>query len=381
MKTIRRIAVGIQRLAVGACIGFLGIWPFANVIKTEHRYHLAVPLLFIGEILAGFLIAFISSVAVHELGHVIAGKLSGFRFAFLAFWPIQICRKGSSNFKIRLLFKGGVGLGGLTGMVPVAGLDLRKVYLQMLIGGPLASFLTGLAGISIAFLLGFGSSLAGSVFWLTGLISLWLFLKSMFPNTAGGYLSDGAAIRLLRTGTVDEIATLVALLEVSSQLGTNHRPSQINNASIDILSKMDKQNPMYFRGQYFCFLYAADRLDLPTARMHMLNLTRNLSKIPLLLRANYLLQDAMLSTIEGDHVLAREKLNRVQAGHKGLVEPGDILAVEALIFYAISDYVTAKTKAQSAIWHFNQSMIPEAHAFAKHLLQPMLNYAEVKISS
>lgn len=359
-------------MATGASVGFIAIWPIANAVKTENRWLLSNPLLFFGTILLGFMLAFISSVAVHEVGHVIAGKIAGFRFVFLIFWPVQIRRKGQSGLMIRPLIRSGVGLGGLAGMVPVAGLDLRKAYHQMLWGGPLASLILGLTGMAMAMLLGFGSSLVGSIFWLAGVLSLGLFLITMIPSTAGGYLSDGAAIRLLRRGSVDDSAGFVALLELSSMLGNNMRPGQLSGASLSLLLNMDEANPLYFRGQYFGFLHAADLGDLPRARLHMSTLTQNLPKIPLLMHANYRLYDALLSALEGDLDIAQTKFNKFKSGNKGLVEPGDILMVDAILDHAQGLYESAKTKALIAIRQFDESMIPESHAFAKQMLQPVL---------
>ena len=137
-------------------IGIASAWPISHAMNANHLNH---PLIYFVLLIGGNILAFVLAVALHELGHVVAGLRAGFRFAFMMFWPVQIRRKGECGLSIRLMFKAGLGLGGIAGMVPFPGLDLQKSYLTMIWGGPLASLLWSLTAISMAFLTGFPSSI------------------------------------------------------------------------------------------------------------------------------------------------------------------------------------------------------------------------------
>lgn len=363
---MKRILAKLMQLSIGGLIGFASVWPIAHSIKANQ---LTNPLIYFGLIMSGYLLAFVLGVAIHELGHVLAGLRAGFRFAYMMFWPVQIRRKGERSLSIRPMFKSGLGLGGIAGMAPISGLDLRKAYLTMLWGGPLASLLWGAVAISIALLAGLTSSILGSYFWLMGIISLFIFMTSIIPRSVAGYLTDGAAIKLLSRGKAEQVEIYVASLELSSEVASGKRPSECNSFSLNTLLRAEPDDQMFARGRYFGFLTAADSGDLEKARSYMNELMSGLNKTPVLVRASYQIMDAWLHAREGKTEEARRLLKLSQGG---LVEKCDQVMVEAVILAAEGKHEEASNLARTVPELIAGSMIPDAYAFTRFQVEGLI---------
>jgi hypothetical protein len=355
-----------MQLSIGGLIGFASVWPIAHSIKANQ---LTNPLIYFGLIMSGYLLAFVLGVAMHELGHILAGLRAGFRFAYMMFWPVQIRRKGERSLSIRPMFKSGLGLGGIAGMAPISGLDLRKAYLTMLWGGPLASLLWGAVAISISLLAGLTSSIVGSYFWLMGIISLFVFMISIIPRSVAGYLTDGAAIKLLSRGKAEQVEIYVASLELSSEVASGKRPSECNSFSLNTLLRAEPDDQMFARGRYFGFLTAADSGDLEKARSYMNELMSGLNKTPVLVRASYQIMDAWLHAREGKTEEARRLLKLSQGG---LVEKCDQVMVEAVILAAEGKHEEASNLARTVPELITGSMIPDAYAFTRFQVEGLI---------
>lgn len=362
MKRLKRLAITLVRVAFAGGMTYLAIWPLANAVKYHHRWIFQYPGLFPLMLIGGLLLAFIISVAVHEVGHVVAGKLAGFRFAFLLAWPIQVRRRGDGGFAVRPMFKSGLGMGGMAGMAPVKCDNLRQGYLKLLRGGPIASLGLGLIALLIAFTAGVGSSVTGGSFWMLGVISLLLFVICIIPRVSAGYLTDGAAIRLLSSGDVEKVDVYVAALEISTEIMAGTRPMDLMPELLQRLLKAGADDPMWHRGLYFNFLSAADRGDLKSARVQMDRILADPAKIPLLVRTNYQVYHAWLLAREGKSDEARAQLQQARGG---VVEPCCRAMVEATILMAEGKPAEAAALAKSVPGLIQKSMLPEAQAFTR----------------
>jgi hypothetical protein len=145
---------------------------------------------------------------IHELGHLIAGRLVGFRFHFVTVGPLKFAREGG-RIRIKLM-KGWSMLMGLAGTLPTDNRDLRGRMTIMLAGGPAASLLLTAISLALYFGLDYHRSslsdlplleqLISALLLLCGLLSLGIILITVLPIRIGNLSTDGAKLLMLRTG-------------------------------------------------------------------------------------------------------------------------------------------------------------------------------------
>lgn len=94
--------------------------------------------------------AYIIAAAAHESGHIIAGLLNKWRFFCFAAGPITIYRE-SPEGRIRFaLSKDLMSWLGYSATIPAKGKDEdADLFAKVLIGGPIASFVTGLIFLAL----------------------------------------------------------------------------------------------------------------------------------------------------------------------------------------------------------------------------------------
>lgn len=151
------------------------------------------------------------AIAFHEWGHVLGGKMAGFRFYLFIVGPIRISKPAS-----RLEFSLNKDLslyGGIAACIPQEqSRDIRGGMMRMVLGGPVASVILGVVMLGTAFFLRaplqtlepWGSWLI-FLYAVTGAISFMLALVTGIPMSGNGFFSDGARVRmLLRNDAVAE---------------------------------------------------------------------------------------------------------------------------------------------------------------------------------
>lgn len=135
------------------------------------------------------------AVALHELGHVVAGLACGFRFFLFIVGPLRIDKLGP---RLRMNWNAARGTwGGLASCAPdsVEPGQWRKAAWYAA-GGPLFSLL----GVSLAIpvrVLAAGHRNVIFTAILFAAISGMLFVATMIPLRTGGFVSDGARVLML----------------------------------------------------------------------------------------------------------------------------------------------------------------------------------------
>lgn len=196
MKQVRRQALILFASATGG--GLLGA---GLMLATDGAAGDMVP----GPaFLAVALVIYMVSIAGHELGHLAAGALAGFRPLLLIVGPLRIER---ADDRVRAGLNRSLALaGGLALSAPIGVHDLRRRTIVLVAGGPLASIMLGVQCLafwsaSSAFLEARGSLAAAAAFSLLlgGVVSLAIGIVTLLPMRVGGFYSDGARLlRLLR---------------------------------------------------------------------------------------------------------------------------------------------------------------------------------------
>lgn len=165
------------------------------------------------------------TTAIHELGHLLGGKLAGLRFHLLIIGPLRLSRESG---KLRLGWHKSTAIfNGLTGSYPDDSRDLRRRLLVFTLGGPLAS-------LAQALLVGWVFSrwradvhFINNAAWiaesaaLLAVLGAVYFLSAMKPGSSySGQLADGGRIvSLLRGGPEAERWCALAALYGADQRG------------------------------------------------------------------------------------------------------------------------------------------------------------------
>ena len=96
---------------------------------------------------ASTLAAFYLMLAVHELGHVVAGLCVGFRGRSLRVGPLLFSR----SFRVSFYRGPGAVVNGVAELAPIACNRLAWRGVAMALGGPLANFLTAMVVLLLPF--------------------------------------------------------------------------------------------------------------------------------------------------------------------------------------------------------------------------------------
>lgn len=290
-------------------------------------------------------------VAAHEAGHVLGGRLGGFRTLLYIVGPLKLERT-VHGFALGL--NRSIALaGGLAAMVPEGLHDLRRRTFVMVAGGPLASFIVGTqflalhqATSSLTFRgdAGFPGQLLGIVLLGLGLLSLLIGLVTLIPARAGGFYSDGA--RMLRLGrATEETEREVALLALVGMSMAGSRPRDWDATLVAASAAIADGGPFEVGGRQFAYAHALDRGDVAAARTHLEAALDRIQQLPPASRASLLYAAATFYALyDGDAERGRGLLQQARSGL--LAAPHQRLLAEAAVRLADGDASRARDAAR-----------------------------------
>lgn len=176
-------------------IGFVGIsFVFGHHLGALLAKMLVISLwenelldfLYLGSILVvGFVLMWLLAVILHELGHLLGGLLSGYRFISFRVGSRVLVRWDEGLVWKRFSL---VGTGGQCLMAPPVSEDYQVPVLLINLGGPLMNLLwASLWPLSLAL----KPSLGSLLLFLFGVLNLLLFLMTIFPVKGKVVANDG----------------------------------------------------------------------------------------------------------------------------------------------------------------------------------------------
>lgn len=190
-------------------------WLFAHIAELFPRPLTGAKVLGMG--LSAVVIAY-AVVAVHELGHVIGGRLAGFRFKAIVVGPLQIDR----GLRVSRYRGPGAWSRGWAGVLPAKKDNLRLRTLAMVFAGPAASFLSGLAVLLLPAVPA-NTGFASTVFLLASFAG---GMADLIPYRTRTMASDGWRIwALLRKSAWGE--RWLALLRLGTDLRAGVLPESL----------------------------------------------------------------------------------------------------------------------------------------------------------
>lgn len=191
-------------------------------------------------------------LATHEIGHLLGGLSQGMRFLLLIVGPFGWHASVSGP---RFEWNTNVALmGGIAAAIPTkVGTELRRQLLVLIAGGPVFSLLLAILAIAIASVA--DPHFAAHCIFLAA-TSFGIFLVTLIPVRAGGFMSDGMQIIDVWRGGSAAVERS-ALLQIFAQSLDGVRPRDWDASAIEQLSKMDSQDPVRLTGGALYLLYRA----------------------------------------------------------------------------------------------------------------------------
>jgi hypothetical protein len=199
------------------------------------------------------IVALFVALAIHELGHLIAGLIQGFRFQMFIVGLLGIKRTANA---IKIYLNKNVGyMGGIASTVPVSHRsNNKKKFAIIMASGPIASFMFS---ISSFLLFSFSTSGVARGFWfIEGFSSIAVFLATTLPFKSGVFFTDRARFqRLMSKGSAGENEE--ALLTIVSCRMKENCCKNIPLAKAKMLQS-DTDSLMRFWGHYYEYCYFKD---------------------------------------------------------------------------------------------------------------------------
>ena len=220
------------------------------------------PTLSYGSFVACFMLAVPLGIFCHELGHVIAGKMSGFSFQTLAAGPFVVS-KLSDGWRFQL--GNSMGLwSGMTVMSPRRPQRLSSNAIFFVAGGPIGSLLCGVGSLAL-FLAGpdLHLGLVAEFFGMLGVLESINCIANLVPFAVpGGYTDGSRLMQLVRKQP--EGKRFLAELAFGLSDTTTLRPKDWHPQWIQSVTE-DPKSPGFSRGCYHAYMYHLDREEIDDA--------------------------------------------------------------------------------------------------------------------
>jgi hypothetical protein len=202
------------------------------------------------------------AIAIHELGHLIVGKLVGMAPGGLAIGGFVMVKSGD-HWNVRFDYRRIFG-GGMAKPLPVNGEFRIGRYAWMVAGGPVASLLlTAAFGIAYA-LRGDGGEWIGCFLLVSGFVTV----ISLLPFSAGVNRTDGARLWLLLTQP-ERSRAWMAVVMVQAEDARGVRPREWDGDLVARMLAGSPSDPEQPWRQLLAFYRCMDQGDDETALEHL----------------------------------------------------------------------------------------------------------------
>ncbi|MFC5605034.1 site-2 protease family protein [Sporosarcina koreensis] len=210
---------------LGGCIGFSAVLYF---ILFPEPWSMRTLL----TITASIIVSFPLTILLHELGHLLAGRLQGMRLLNMSVGPFVIERhEGKHHFHIARSALGYLGRAMMYFPKHLEQDMMRDKLVRYIYGGPLINIVTGVLMIGNAFGI-----------WhhpfciLFGLANLLVGITNLQPNMAKSAMTDGLVIHRLRTVPLEESVIVTAY----SALTEGMKTTEVNKWNADLIRQMER---------------------------------------------------------------------------------------------------------------------------------------------
>ncbi len=305
------------------------------------------------------LAAILMVILIHELGHLVGGRIAGYSFFMLTVGPFKWVREQD---KVRMRWNTSLNtFGGLALMVPTLSESESRRMGYFILGGPVASFglfLFAMLGVFLVHLTQFSSFFvihAGFFLMIVAAMSLVIGISALIPFSSRGFASDGKQfLDLLRGGKYAERRLL--MLALASQSFHGKRPREWDaSLMVRLLDLAEYRKDQIAVGVHGMAFY--HYLDLGEVDRAVAELDRALELIdayPPALRQGLWLERAYFQARYGnDPQAAAESLKK---GAGGFVEAHTRARSQAAVALANGDLEAAMAAVDRGLSRIDRSM-------------------------
>ncbi|HHU93313.1 MAG TPA: M50 family metallopeptidase [Halanaerobiaceae bacterium] len=320
-KKIRKYFNFISKLLVSTAVGFLfGLF----VVLLMERFSLfkkmqEINFTFLSALIYIMLALFIN-INIHELGHLVFGKLAGYK---LISYRFSIFTWNNENGKMKLSLQFNQAYSGLCAMIPQKKGTAKIADLLFYAGGIIFEML-----FSIIFLIAFlyTEGFWAALFFFTAIIGFVTGIINLIPFQSANIPSDGKIIWsfLFNRSVADE---LIELSDLGSQLVAGVPPAELKVSLAATTEELDSNDLSFV---YLAYLKALDEDDQDTYQEAARILEENIALYPSYSLPGIYYEICFTACISGDEEKAREYYQKVR---KTLEKDRDINGFRVKAYY------------------------------------------------
>ena len=232
----RTIIEGIVALAILALL-FVLLNPDNVLGEYKLRFWWQNAYLWLGIVVGAFVV-----LGIHELGHLLVGLREGFQFQLFVVGPLGV-RRGERGIEW-YLNRDVNYYGGVAATSPRTDAENNATkFARVLLAGPLASLLLGVALILLAWWL--HSGVLAMVVYTAGMISFAIFVATTVPSRTGAFYTDRARYqRLTQPGIAQEEE--LAILHLMGSYAQHNSYRHVQPDRIDQLTRSEDDFMRYY---------------------------------------------------------------------------------------------------------------------------------------
>ena len=234
-------------LTMGAIVGVL------NVVAVNYNVEVQEVLF---EFICFAITAGLIHTIVHELGHLIFGKINSFKFSSMVIWFFKWQKLGNKTAFSFVMFGEEAGY---TEMIPTKEECVDKGFYAMTMGGLIGSVILTVLGVPALFIATLPRWLF--MFWVMLIpIGIYFIFGTLLPCSTDGILNDGAVLYHLKKQT-DNSKVMVNLLKIQANLYNGKTPSEIDECLYFDLPQLAEDNPNFALLLNARYAYYLDKKD------------------------------------------------------------------------------------------------------------------------
>jgi len=211
-----------------------------------------------------YILSILMAIVFHEMGHLAAGWLVGFRFSSITIGPISL---GLEYGRLKLQLRA-VLAGGYAGMHVERLGRLRQRLRVFIAGGPIANLVTAVLCASLLIYRPPESTVMAITLEMLWMISAIFAILNLVPYRVGVLYNDGFRILTLRVSPA-KARRWICHCAIANQSQSGVRARMWKRTWLDAVGRIRDGSCDDFSGSWLAYLAANDRKDSATAAAHL----------------------------------------------------------------------------------------------------------------